>query len=60
MNEDVRNRLRALATRASDCEARRLTALARGDTTAAAEYEREILRLYSAHEDIERQAARVA
>lgn len=57
MSEADRNVQRALLTRASDCEARRQTALARGDLTAAAALEQEILRLYSQHAELEARAA---
>lgn len=53
MTDADRNVLRALLTRASDCEARRQAALARRDATAAAALEAEILRLYAAHRELE-------
>ena len=57
MSDDARKaERRALLTRASDCEARRQSALQRGDLMAAAELEREILRLYARHADLERVA----
>jgi hypothetical protein len=52
-SEALRSELQALLTRASDCESRRQSALARGDLTAADALEREILRLYARHADLE-------
>jgi hypothetical protein len=51
--EAVRAELRALLTRASDCESRRQSALARGDIAAADALEREILKLYGRHAELE-------
>ena len=60
MNEDVRNRLRALLTRAADAEAARQRAERDGDHTRVAAFEAELRALAREHDDLEAQAARAA
>jgi hypothetical protein len=52
--------LRALLTRAADCEARRLSALQAQDWPRVAALEVELARLWRRHSDLEAQAERVA
>ena len=57
MTDDMRSRLRAILTRAADCEASRLRAVRDGDHTRAAALEAELRRLWREHADLERQVA---
>jgi hypothetical protein len=52
--------LRALLTRASDCEARRLAAVQAKDWPRVAQFEAELARLWRRHSDLEAEAERVA
>jgi hypothetical protein len=51
--EAIRSEMRAVLTRASDVEARRLAAKDRGDWPAVAQCERELSALWRRHADLE-------
>ena len=57
MTEDIRSRLRAILTKAADCEASRQRALQNGDHARVAALEAELRRLGAEHSDLERQVA---
>jgi hypothetical protein len=60
VNEATRSQLRALLVRAAHIEAQRQAAHQAQDWPKVAGLERELLRLYREHADLERQTGRVA